>query len=253
MEKYLCYKITHDSGFAPNPFWGYLTLAACTPNHMKASLVPGDWIIGVESKSLANQRKRKGCNIAINQSLIYAAKINEILTLDEYFRDSRFQAKKFNKNGNWKERRGDNVYFIKNNQWRWLRCHGHEPDHLRNLHDSQVFFDVKQLDNYWKDKKMKKTYGVILQDLRGNTVFISNEFLYFGDKGINFPQKFTDCVPQRGIKYCPQNRVNDLENYLDNLIKTYRYGVHGNPINCCIYNNCNDDKYNKENKSSCKG
>ena len=24
----------HDTGFAPNPFWGYCTLAVCTPNHM---------------------------------------------------------------------------------------------------------------------------------------------------------------------------------------------------------------------------
>ena len=23
------YKMTHDTGFAPNPFWGYLTLATC--------------------------------------------------------------------------------------------------------------------------------------------------------------------------------------------------------------------------------
>lgn len=25
------YKMTHDTGFAPNPFWGYLTLATCKP------------------------------------------------------------------------------------------------------------------------------------------------------------------------------------------------------------------------------
>jgi hypothetical protein len=46
----LCsYIIKNDTGFAPNPFWGYCTLAACTPNHMGLHLYPGDWIIGTES------------------------------------------------------------------------------------------------------------------------------------------------------------------------------------------------------------
>ena len=30
----LCsYVVRHDKGLAPNPFWGYCTLAVCTPNH----------------------------------------------------------------------------------------------------------------------------------------------------------------------------------------------------------------------------
>lgn len=47
MSKILTYKMTYDGGFAPNPFWDYLTLATCTPNHMNANLWPGDWIVGL--------------------------------------------------------------------------------------------------------------------------------------------------------------------------------------------------------------
>lgn len=29
--KLFSYIVTHDAGFAPNPFWGYCTLACCKP------------------------------------------------------------------------------------------------------------------------------------------------------------------------------------------------------------------------------
>ena len=37
------YKMTHDTGFAPNPFWGCLTLATCKPK-IRESKRPGDWV-----------------------------------------------------------------------------------------------------------------------------------------------------------------------------------------------------------------
>jgi Nucleotide modification associated domain 2 len=45
------YKMTNDSGFAPNPFWGRLTLATCKPEIRKAKRV-GDWIAGFTSREL---------------------------------------------------------------------------------------------------------------------------------------------------------------------------------------------------------
>ena len=32
------YVITHDSGFAPNPFGGFLTLATCKPKIRKSAM-----------------------------------------------------------------------------------------------------------------------------------------------------------------------------------------------------------------------
>lgn len=44
------YVVRFDSGFAPNPFYGYCTLATCKPPIRRTALV-GDWIIGTGSAS----------------------------------------------------------------------------------------------------------------------------------------------------------------------------------------------------------
>ena len=44
------YVITHDSGFAPNPFQGFLTLATCKPLVRKTAKV-GDVLVGTGSAS----------------------------------------------------------------------------------------------------------------------------------------------------------------------------------------------------------
>ncbi|BAI80360.1 conserved hypothetical protein [Deferribacter desulfuricans SSM1] len=256
--KILIYKLTHDSGFAPNPFWGYLTLAACMPNHLgvkkgtyeKYMENEGLYLVGVESKMLAQKRISKNFKPEVKQSLIYFAKVTEILTLNEYFNDHRFKDKKFEKNSrDWRKRRGDNVYYIENGKWKWLRCHGHEPKTIRELPDEEVFFDVTLLDKYLKDTDMQKKYDVILKDLKGNKVFISEEFVYFGDKGIEFPLKFAECLPNR-YKYCPDKYTKDFVNFINKLIEKYGDGLQGNPINCHIDDNCNDSA---EEKSPCNG
>lgn len=100
MAKYLFYRMTSDTGFAPNPFWNYCTLAACTPNHQRAKLEEKDFIIGVEGLGLAKKRRQKGHKTHIEQSLIYVMEVEDILDLDSYFRDQRFHEKKYkNRNG----------------------------------------------------------------------------------------------------------------------------------------------------------
>ncbi len=39
------YIVRYDSGFAPNPFYGFCTLATCKPDIRKHAQV-GDWIVG---------------------------------------------------------------------------------------------------------------------------------------------------------------------------------------------------------------
>jgi len=48
------YIVTHDSGFAPNPFWGFCTLACCKPMIRKTA-VRGDWIVELSPKKLGNR------------------------------------------------------------------------------------------------------------------------------------------------------------------------------------------------------
>ena len=100
----LCsYIIREDKGSAPNPFWGYCTLAFCTPNHVGAKLEKGDWIAGF-------------LNLKRNNKLLYLMKVSEILNYDKYFNDIRFSKKIPNLKGSWKERCGDNIYSKNNNK-----------------------------------------------------------------------------------------------------------------------------------------
>lgn len=57
------YIVAHDTGFAPNPFWGWCTLATCKPRIRKSAGV-GDWIIGLTPKRAGNR-------------LLYAMKVEE--------------------------------------------------------------------------------------------------------------------------------------------------------------------------------
>jgi len=101
------YIITVDSGLAPNPFWGYCTLAVCTPNHMGVRLVKGDWVIGFLSKSRGNK-------------LLYAMNIDKVVDFNEYYRNKKYFKKRPNLAGTWQERCGDNIYY-KNEAGDWAQ------------------------------------------------------------------------------------------------------------------------------------
>ena len=48
------YIVTSDAGFAPNPFYGYCTLACCKTAIRRAA-EPGDWIVGLTPKAHGNR------------------------------------------------------------------------------------------------------------------------------------------------------------------------------------------------------
>lgn len=102
----LCsYVVVHDYGFAPNPFHGYCTLAACTPNHQGLRLDAGDWLLGNSSVATGNR-------------LVYAMRVTEVMDFDRYFREARFAAKKARHEG-WQNQCGDNIYYRDEaGQWR---------------------------------------------------------------------------------------------------------------------------------------
>jgi hypothetical protein len=94
----LCsYVVKKDAGFAPNPFFGYCTLTACTPNHQGIKLKAGDWLMG-------NSTAARG------QRLVYAMRVSEVLPFEDYYADPRFAAKKPRPAGAWQHRSGDNIY-----------------------------------------------------------------------------------------------------------------------------------------------
>lgn len=97
MARLCTYLVRDDTGLAPNPFWGWCTLAVCTPNHQGARVNPGDWIAGFLTKARGHR-------------FLYAMEVAEAFDLDAYFHDPRFQSKKPDLRGNWTQRCGDNFY-----------------------------------------------------------------------------------------------------------------------------------------------
>ena len=97
------YKLTHDGGFAPNPFWGALTLATCKPL-IRLHKRPGDWIAGFTSAAL--------CDDAVGQErLIYLMQVHRKMPIAQYFRDPEFRNKIPTRNSAQQiERVGDNIY-----------------------------------------------------------------------------------------------------------------------------------------------
>jgi hypothetical protein len=129
MDMRLCsYVVVHDTGFAPNPFHGYCTLAACTPNHLGVHLDEGHWLVGNSTAATGNR-------------LIYAMRITEVMDFDDYFRDPRFAAKK-PRDDTGQNRCGDNIYYRdESGAWRQaLAFHHIEPGSLeKDTKNPRVF------------------------------------------------------------------------------------------------------------------
>ena len=142
------YVLTHDTGFAPNPFRGYCTLANCKPVIRRTAQV-GDWIVGLSPKASGNK-------------IIYAMKIDEILSYEQYFTDNRFQPKKPNDRET-VHKCGDNIYQLANGEFYQLPGSMHKPKDMEH-------------------------------DLKGKRVLVSSqEFAYFGQKAVERPPEL-DCL-----------------------------------------------------------
>jgi hypothetical protein len=90
--------VDHDLGFAPNPFHGVCTLAACKPQ-IRVHAEIGDYVIGTGSRPSGREGQ-----------LIYWMRIDEILTFDQYWADPRFRQKRPVMRGSHVQRYGDNIY-----------------------------------------------------------------------------------------------------------------------------------------------
>ena len=55
MARIHSYVVRYDSGFAPNPFYGYCTLATCKPNIRRSADI-GDWVVGSGSNDRTVRR-----------------------------------------------------------------------------------------------------------------------------------------------------------------------------------------------------
>lgn len=188
------YVVRFDSGFAPNPFFGFCTLATCKTQIRKYAKI-GDWIVGTGSKSV----NRSGY-------LVYAMKVTEVLSFQEYSSDSRFEKKKPSLHGSYKTAAGDNIYSLTEAPGYW-----------------------HQLDSYHSNTDGTSNDKHIQRDTNVNRVLISRtpNFIYFGAEGPPVRESFSgvDVVYSgRGQKKITDPVVViEFSNWIDSLgVKGYQ-------------------------------
>ena len=194
------YKLTHDAGFAPNPFHGFLTLATCKPV-IRRCRVKYDWVAGFASITLANLAKSKGVFIDPH-ALVYLMQITEEpIRLLSYFEDPRFVKKKPDLfSSKQVDRCGDNIYYA-------------------------VGASIHQLPN---DHHTDDEVG---HDLGGLNAIVSNNFYYFGQNAFMPDEGWTAFLGQELSKartfMCPPILVPRLlERFRQQRIQK---GLNGTP------------------------
>lgn len=148
------YVVARDFGFAPNPFHGLCTLATCKPVIRRVANV-GDWVIGTGSA----EHDRTG-------QLIFAMRVTERVTFDDYWNDTRFAPKRPDLTGSRMRAFGDNIYH-RNESGDWV-----QEDSHHSLPGGEI-----NLVN-------------LLDDTQTDVVLISNEFWYFGANAPLIPEQF---------------------------------------------------------------
>src|SRR5687767_9007196 len=98
MAQLYLYVVDRDFGFAPNPFHGYCTLATCKPR-IRARANHGDWVIGMG-----------GLRLGATGHCIFAMRVTDTLTYDEYWRSPPHLVKRPVRNGSRRMMVGDNIY-----------------------------------------------------------------------------------------------------------------------------------------------
>jgi hypothetical protein len=191
MPSVFSYVVRYDSGFAPNPFYGYCTLATCKPDIRDRAAI-GDWVIGSGSNDRTIRR---------GGFLVHAMKVTETLTFDAYAADPRFLSKQPYRLGSRKQSCGDNIYFRADPTSPWQqrdsfhsRPDGHaNPDHIR-------------------------------RDTGVNRVLVSQQFVYFGGEGPRIPEELTAPDGRKILKsgrglsrFDGQKAVDSVETWMGSL------------------------------------
>ena len=184
------YLVARDYGFAPNPFFEVCTLATCKPQIRSAAQV-GDWVVGTGSKSQGRE-----------SHLVFAMKVTETMTFNDYWHDDRFQCKKPNLAGSRKQAFGDNIY----------HSDGNGGWHQANSHHSYA-------DGQPNKSNIRRDTGV-------DCILLSDRFLYFGSCGPEIPGHIDICKRGPGHRcHFPDRVVNSFFNWLCSL----EYGFHAPP------------------------
>jgi len=157
--KLYSYCIPYDDGAAPNPFWGVCTLTICKPTIRRTASI-GDWVIGTGAKNVRHHGD-------LSNKLVYAMKVTDKMTLEEYDRYCRKHIPE--RIPDWndrdpKRRLGDCIY------------------------DYSSGIPIQREGVHNEGNKEK--------DLGGEYALLSDHFYYFGDKPLDLPPELYPIVHQ---------------------------------------------------------
>lgn len=183
MPNFYCYKMTYDTGFAPNPYHGVLTLATCKPHIREhATETEGDWIAGWTATTVRNcDEKIIHSGKVGEEQLIYLAKVTKKLTFDKYWKQ-------------YPQKRPTPISGVSTNGCTLHRGCGHKVE-INAIHNNSIneLFINSLGDNIYKpiDNTNPIVYEQISplfhhdeddikHDLSVKNVLICEEFYYFG-------------------------------------------------------------------------
>jgi len=186
------YKITNDSGFAPNPFFGIMTLATCKPK-IRICKKEGDWIAGFTSKELCGDEVGK-------ERLVYLMQVKEKILIADYYSSPKFESKIPDLcRKEFVHQSGDNIYKPEGDGFIQLPNRNHGPKEHEH-------------------------------DLSGKFVLISTRFYYFGRYPLEIPESLRPDVPKG--QSANGSLTHDSERaaeFIKSITENYGLGVHSAP------------------------
>lgn len=192
MPTLFSYRVRHDLGSAPNPFWGLCTLAICKPIIRRSANV-GDWIVGTGSAKWN-----------FSDKVIYAMHVTQKMTMEEYdeFTRSKLPHKlPLMTSADPRRRSGDSIYDYA------IPSQSPFPSLRPSVHGKR---DMER-------------------DLSGKYVLLSDHFFYFGNKPIALPKELLEIVKKgpahKGKANTPY--FNDFVHWIYSL--DYQLGHVGEP------------------------
>ena len=189
------YVVRYDTGLAPNPYHDFCTLAVCKREIRKGAKV-GDWVLGTGSAERGVDR---------GGYAVYAMRVTETLTFDEYWIDERFKKKRPKATDSRASKKdiGDNLYYHGKRSGEWRQ--------KRGAHDST---DLET-------------------DTSVNRVLISSDFVYWGGYGPPVPEFCDKNIVKVGPKYRNQFCTEVVEafiHWIQGIQSSGETGLCGKPL-----------------------
>jgi len=189
--KYYSYVIPRDYGFAPNPYFGYCTLATCKPRIRKSAQI-GDWIAAYG-----------GAGTKVHKKLVVLMKVTEILSFDQYWGDTRFIKKRPVFNRSMSCMYGDNIYHNIDDKWTQELSHHSKTDGSIN-------------------------YANLNRDTQANRVLVATQFYYFGNNAIEIPKEF-EVLIARGRNHKNHYDEKISNKFIGFINENFETGIYGVP------------------------